>query len=75
MNAPLPRGAVLFAGALSDLTMRMLSPQELKLAQGFPADYEFTGTIQDQIAQIGNAVCPPVAKALVKANVRSLRFT
>lgn len=60
---------------LTDITMRMLKPHELKLAQGFPADYEFTGTIEDQIAQIGNAVCPPVAKALVKANMRSLRFT
>ena len=49
--------------------MRMLKPQELKLASGFPSDYEFMGNVADQIAQIGNAVCPKLAEVIVRANL------
>ena len=59
-----------------DIGMRMLQPHELFAAQGFPADYIFahdaTGnaiTKTQQIAKCGNSVCPPVAEALVKANM------
>lgn len=59
-----------------DVGMRMLRAEELKLAQGFPADYciDIESKIgkkyseAKQIARLGNAVCPPVATALVKAN-------
>lgn len=59
-----------------DVGMRMLKAEELKLAQGFPADYciDIESKIgkkyseAKQIARLGNAVCPPVATALVKAN-------
>lgn len=65
---------------ISDVGMRMLEPEELKLAQGFPADYciDIESKIgkaynkSKQIARLGNAVCPPVATALVKANVPEL---
>jgi len=34
---------------------------------GFPADYRFHGTRSEQFKQIGNAVCPPVARAICEA--------
>ena len=55
--------------AVCDITFRMLKPRELARAQGFPDNYIFGGTTSDQIAQIGNAVCPPMAAALVGANL------
>lgn len=65
---------------ISDVGMRMLEPEELKLAQGFPVDYciDIESKIgkkyskAKQIARLGNAVCPPVATALVRANVPEL---
>ncbi|SHO54368.1 DNA cytosine methyltransferase [Vibrio quintilis] len=60
-----------------DIGMRMLEPHELFAAQGFPSDYSFSHdssgkklTKENQVARCGNAVCPPLAKALVEANVR-----
>ncbi|XXF10168.1 DNA cytosine methyltransferase [Pseudomonas sp. D2-3] len=69
---------------LVDISLRMLKPQELKLAQGFALDYiidrglfinETTGqlewkplTIAQQIKLIGNSVCPTEAEALIAAN-------
>jgi DNA (cytosine-5)-methyltransferase 1 len=52
---------------LVDILFRMLKPKELALAQGFPADYEFTGNISQVVKQIGNAVPKNLAKAIVKA--------
>lgn len=59
-----------------DIGMRMLEPHELFAAQGFPADYvidhDVTGkkfTKTAQVARCGNAVCPPLAAALVRANL------
>lgn len=61
---------------ISDVGMRMLKARELMLAQGFPPDYiiDIESHIgkryseAKQIARMGNAVCPPVAEALVRAN-------
>jgi len=50
-----------------DIGYRMLQPHELSAAQGFPADYQFTGTKTEIVRQIGNAVCPGIARALVTA--------
>ena len=44
---------------------RMLQPHELAAAQSFPQDYQFTGNRADVVKQIGNAVCPKMAQALV----------
>jgi DNA (cytosine-5)-methyltransferase 1 len=62
-----------------DIGMRMLTPRELFNAQGFPEDYiidhDYTGKEYPksaQVARCGNAVCPPVAKALVEANLPEL---
>ena len=48
-------------------TMRMLQPLELAAAMGFPANYQWPkSTRREKIKLIGNAVCPPVMKAVVK---------
>lgn len=51
-----------------DIGLRMLQPRELARAQGFPDSYVLTGTKKNQVARIGNSVCPDVAEALVRAN-------
>ena len=60
---------------LSDITMRMLTPKELYAAMGFPSDYiierDYTGKPYPksaQVARCGNAVCPQMAAAVVRAN-------
>lgn len=59
-----------------DIGMRMLEPHELYAAQGFPADYIHDRTASGkplsksaQVRMCGNSVCPPVAAALVRANI------
>lgn len=47
-----------------ELGFRMLQPNELAAATGFPADYKFTGTKVEIVKQIGNAVPPCFAKAM-----------
>jgi DNA (cytosine-5)-methyltransferase 1 len=54
---------------ITDISMRMLQPRELARAMGFPDSYILTGTKNQQVARIGNAVCPDVAEALVRANL------
>jgi len=47
--------------------IRMLQPEELKLGMGFPKNYELkVGTRRDRIKLMGNAVCPPVMKAIIE---------
>lgn len=62
-----------------DIGLRMLTPRELFDAQGFPDDYiidvdadgkEYPRS--EQVARCGNAVCPPIPTALVKANLPEL---
>lgn len=55
---------------LLDIGFRMLQPHELSLAQGFRADYHFTGNKTEQVKQIGNAVPCGLARALVDAVLR-----
>ena len=56
--------------------MRMLEPHELYAAQGFPPSYQFAPVIDGkrlpkraQGRMCGNSVSPPMAAALVRANV------
>ena len=66
-------GLVTVAGEkyrIADIGLRMLAPRELARAQGFNDAYALIGTKTSQVAKIGNSVCPPVAKALVAANVK-----
>lgn len=62
-----------------DIGMRMLQPHELYAAQGFPSwyiidqDYRGKKYAKDkQVARCGNAVPPPFAEALVRANLPEL---
>ncbi|MED5757827.1 DNA cytosine methyltransferase [Enterobacter roggenkampii] len=62
-----------------DIGMRMLQPAELYRAQGFPEwyiidrDYMGNRYAKDkQVARCGNAVPPPFAEALVRANLPEL---
>ncbi len=62
-----------------DIGLRMLEPRELYGCQGFPDDYiidrDDTGKSypkSEQVRRCGNAVCPPIAAALVKANLPEL---
>lgn len=64
-----------------DIFLRMLKPEELKLGQGFPADYiidhDYTGkpySVAKQVARIGNSVVPIMAKAFVTANCPYLKI-
>lgn len=50
-----------------DIGFRMLDVDELARAQGFPENYYLHGTKADQVKQVGNAVCPPVAEAICRA--------
>jgi DNA (cytosine-5)-methyltransferase 1 len=59
-----------------DIGLRMLEPHELFAAQGFPSNYiidkDFEGKVYSkskQVARCGNAVPPPFADALVRANL------
>jgi len=61
---------------IRDILLRMLTPRELYNAMGFPADYvidrDYTGEVYGkapQVARCGNAVPPPFATALVRANM------
>ena len=61
---------------IADIGLRMLIPRELYCANGFPDDYiidrDYTGREypkSKQIARCGNAVPPPFAEALVRANL------
>ena len=66
-------GAVYY---IRDILMRMLTPRELYNAMGFPADYliarDYTGCEyprSKQVARCGNAVPPPLAAAMIRANL------
>ena len=61
---------------IADITLRMLTPRELYNAMGFPPDYiidyDYRGNKYlktEQVARCGNAVCPPLAEAMVRANM------
>ncbi len=75
-------GLVTIAGVdyqIVDIGLRMLEPKELYGCQGFPDDYiidrDYTGKAyprSEQVRRCGNAVCPPIPAALVKANLPEL---
>lgn len=63
--------------AIVDIGMRMLQPRELFRAQGFPDSYVIDPVVNGrplpksaQVRMVGNSVCPPIAAAIVRANVR-----
>lgn len=75
-------GLITIAGQdyqIVDIGMRMLEPHELFRAQGFPDNYIIDRDDKgkpypkkEQVARCGNAVPPPFAEALVRANLPEL---
>ncbi|MBX9427954.1 DNA cytosine methyltransferase [Ralstonia pseudosolanacearum] len=75
-------GLVTVAGEqyqIADIGMRMLEPHELYAAQGFPSSYVIAPVINGrrlpkhaQVRMCGNSVSPPMAAALVRANLPDL---
>lgn len=66
--------------AILDIFLRMLTPEELKLAQGFPEDYIIDRDykwqkypVSEQVRRIGNSVVPIMAMKLVEANCTYLK--
>jgi len=78
-------GVVMVKGELyqiADIGLRMLSPRELFRAQGFQDNYIIDRDANgkpinktDQVARCGNSVCPPIAEALVRANMVAVEAT
>lgn len=52
--------------------MRMLQPDELRAAMGFPTDYRLPPSRRDAIRLLGNSVCPPVAADILTAIGRAV---
>ena len=66
---------------ISDIFLRMLKPEELKVLQGFPKDYIIDRDYMwrkyptaEQVKRIGNSVVPIMAKELVGANCPYLKI-
>lgn len=62
-----------------DIGLRMLEPKELYGCQGFPEDYIIDRDCDgkayprtEQVRRCGNAVCPPIPAALVRANLKEM---
>lgn len=62
-----------------DIGLRMLEPKELYGCQGFPEDYIIDRDCDgkaypraEQVRRCGNAVCPPIPTALVRANLKEM---
>ena len=82
-------GLVTVAGEeyqIADIGLRMLAPKELFKAQGFPGSYitewgidangkRINLTKSAQVRMCGNSVCPPLAAALVRANLSEMAIT
>ena len=66
---------------LVDIGFRMLTPRELFRCQGFPESYIIDADLDGkpltktaQIKCVGNSVPPPLAKAIVIAALRTVRY-
>lgn len=57
---------------ITDIKMRMLFVEELKQIQGFPKDYQLSGTQTEQKKFIGNSVEVTTAKKIFEAHHKAL---
>jgi Site-specific DNA methylase len=67
---------------VTDIRLRMLRPDELFRAQGFPPDYVIERTADGRrisnthaVRMVGNSVSPPPLRALAEANLDAVRPT
>ena len=79
IKAPLDTVTAQDRFGLVTIGLRMLVPKGLYGCQGFPEDYiidhDYTGKTyprSEQVRRCGNAVCPPIPAALVRANLPEL---
>ncbi len=73
-------GRIIYDGRemrIADIGMRMITPREMATSHGFPRSYCIDRTadgrpltITEQTALLGNSVPPPMAAAIIAANVR-----
>lgn len=61
-----------YTSVLHPLEHRAFTVREAARIQGFPDNVEFQGTLKDQFRMIGNAVPPPMARAIATSIVRLL---
>lgn len=80
LEGPRPSAVGRPGAILWTVEMRMLKPKEAFSASSFPADYEFERmadgkkvSISDQMALVGNAVPPGLARAAISANCKPKR--
>ncbi|MFG2938472.1 DNA cytosine methyltransferase [Streptomyces sp. NPDC048282] len=52
-----------------------LTPEQVAILQGFPADWQFAGSRTARYRQIGNAFPPPVAQAVASSIADALRHS
>ena len=64
---------------IRDILFRMLKPEEMKLAQGFPKSYVIDHDSEgnrypktEQVAKIGNSVGPLMAAQIARANLEEV---
>lgn len=58
-------------GAIVDVYLRMLKPEELARAHSFPEGYVLSGSKRDQVKQIGNSVPVETARAICRTILES----
>jgi DNA (cytosine-5)-methyltransferase 1 len=61
------------AGSVPSSKRRLLQPEETLLLQAFPEGFDVVGNKEQQQCQIGNAVPPPLAAAVVEAVTKGLK--
>lgn len=59
---------------MHDKFNEIISPEKCAVVMGFPADYRFHGSIKEKYMQIGNAVCPPISRAIYEAILKKKRI-
>ncbi|MBN8870533.1 MAG: DNA cytosine methyltransferase [Solirubrobacterales bacterium] len=66
-----PEGALTASQFRSSKHLERITVQQATIIQGFRPDYPWQGSRNDRFRQIGNSVCPPVARHVLREAMRS----